>query len=62
MKSATSNISFKRHEVRAFRRIESELMSRTCQTKSSCYKNALKEYFAKINGSRLSRWNSYAGL
>ena len=60
IKSSTSNISFARTEVHAFRKIEKELMRRTYQSKSSCYKNALKDYYAKINGSRPSRFGSIA--
>lgn len=58
IKSSTSNISFARTEVRAFRKIEKDLMRRTRQSKSSCYKNALKDYYAKINSYRPSRWQS----
>ena len=61
IKSSTSNISFTRSEVQAFKKIEKELMTRTRQTKSSCYKNALKDYYARINFSRPSRWQSVAG-
>ena len=61
IKSSTSNISFARSEIQAFRKIEKDLMSRTHQSKSSCYKNALKDYYARINGSRLSRWQMVAG-
>ena len=57
-KSSTSNISFARTEVHAFRKIEKDLMRRTHQSKSSCYKNALKDYYARINASRPSRWQS----
>ena len=61
IKSSTSNISFTRSEVQAFKKIEKELMTRTRQTKSSCYKNALKDYYARFNFSRPSRWQSVAG-
>lgn len=61
IRSSTSNISFARTEIQAFRKIEKDLMSRTQQTKSSCYKNALKDYYARINCSRLSRWQMVAG-
>jgi len=61
IKSSTSNISFTRSEVQAFKKIEKELMTRTRQTKSSCYKNALKDYYARINSSRPSRWQSVVG-
>ena len=61
IKSSTSNISFTRSEVQAFKKIEKELMTRTRQTKSSCYKNALKDYYARINASRPSRWQSVDG-
>ena len=60
-KSSTSNISFARSEIQAFRKIEKDLMSRTHQSKSSCYKNALKDYYSRINASRPSRWKSIAG-
>ena len=61
IKSSTSNISFARSEIQTFRKIEKDLMSRTQQTKSACYKNALKDYYARINASRPSRWQSVAG-
>ena len=58
-KSSTSNISFARSESQAFRTIEKDLMSRAHQSKSSCYKNALKITIrglmplAQVDGSRL---------
>ena len=58
IKSSTSNVSFNRSEVQAFRKIEKELMRKTRQTKSTCYKNALKDYYARTNASRPSRWHS----
>jgi len=58
MKPPKSNISFSRSEIKVFRRIEKELMSRTNKTKSSCYKQALKDYHARIIGSRPSQWQS----
>ena len=56
IKSSTSNISFTQSEIQAFRKIEKELVRRTRQSKSSCYKKALKEYYARHNGARPSSY------
>ena len=48
----TTNVSFNTREVDLFRKMESDLVTKTRLTKSALYKEAMKEYWLRVFPSK----------
>ena len=46
-KTPSTNVSFNRREVNAFRQMEEALMRETRLTRSGCYKAAMEDFYFK---------------
>ncbi len=46
-KTPSTNVSFNRREVNAFRQMEEALMRKTRLTRSGCYKVAMEDFYFK---------------